>query len=156
MFLCAGPVVSKEKNTMMNITAILNQSQFIAIRQHIMDRGEMVLFSQLWGLSPYLNYKGLEVYLQPSFRYMFTRDDKSWIKKAESYDVMLVRTDSRVFDEYLDFKIVIREEGIIVLDESPYPEEINVTNIKKKYIPLLRELAEDNKTLSIDASGCDR
>ena len=130
---------------MVNITSVakdmgqvIGKKQFENIVQFVLNNGEEVSFSSLWGDSHSITYKGIVIYLTPNPPYHDIEYQKKMRKNMSHYNSMTIFFNA---EGGHIFNMGIREDNAIYIYADTYVNKILYENeIVSVCIPLLEEM----------------
>ena len=123
------------KRIVEDMDKIVSKELFESIVQFILDNGEEVLYSSLWGVSPSIIYKDISIYLIPNLNYINMENVE---KNVSYYTGMTVFFDAEGGNM---FNIGIKDNGGTYLYVENCSNKILYENeIASTFIPLLKKM----------------
>ena len=123
-----------------NMDSIVSRELFESIVQFVLENGEEVQYSSLWGNSPYIEYKGVSIFLTPNIQNFKVEDIGKTDKNISYYTGMSVflKTENGHM-----FNMGIKDNGNIYIHVEIYNNKILYKNdIASICIPLLKEMVK--------------
>ena len=120
-----------------NMNLIVNKKQFENMVHFILNNGEEIMFSSLWGNSPSISYRDISIYLTPNPPYNMEYQEKMRIEVSH-YKRMTVFYDA---EGGSIFEMRLGEDGDVYIYANNYRNKILYENeIVSVAIPLLIEM----------------